>query len=145
GEPCAGKLALILALLQRRDPAGHCAVFDAAEATAQDWLVRTRHALLESGGDLVISHIERLAARQAHFLASALQEARAAGRADTQRVIVTRSLGSNGTANLTELLRSFPRTGALPPLRHHLEDLPQLARFFLGKLSQPARLPFLPP
>jgi len=140
GEPGVGKLALIRAVHQRRDPAGHFAVFDAAEATAQDWLVRTRHALLESEGDLVIRHIERLTARQAHMLASALQEARAAGRADTQRVIVTRNVGTNGTASLTELLRSFPRTVALPPLRHHVEDLPELVRFFMGKLSQHGRL-----
>ena len=42
--------------------------------------------------------------------------------------------------NLTELLRLFPSTVALPPLRHHIEDLPELITFFLGKLSQHGRL-----
>src|SRR5262249_46577271 len=42
GEPGVGKLALIRAVHQRRDPAGHFAVFDAAEATAQDWPGRSR-------------------------------------------------------------------------------------------------------
>src|SRR5262249_23010824 len=44
------------------------------------------------------------------------------------------------SATLPELLRSFPRTVALPPLRHHVEDLPELVRFFMGKLSQHSRL-----
>jgi transcriptional regulator of acetoin/glycerol metabolism len=80
GEPGVGKLALLRAVHQRRDPSGRFSVLDAAEATApQDWLVRARHALLDGEGDLVIRHIDRLTARQVHFLASALQEARGAG------------------------------------------------------------------
>jgi sigma-54 dependent transcriptional regulator, acetoin dehydrogenase operon transcriptional activator AcoR len=141
GEPGVGKLALLRAVHQRRDPSGRFAVLDAAEASsAQDWVVRARHALLEGHGDLVIRHIDRLTARQAHFLASALGEALAAGRQETGRVMVTRALGSAAPGNLTELLRSFPRTVALPPLRHHIEDLPELARFFMGRLSQHGRL-----
>ncbi|MBO0817041.1 MAG: GAF domain-containing protein [Actinobacteria bacterium] len=140
GEPGVGKLALLRAVHQRHNPSGRFAVLDAAEATAQDWLVRARHALLEGEGDLVIRHIDQLTARQSHVLASALQEALAARQAGAQRVSVTRNLGSGATANLTELLRSFPRTVALPPLRHHVEDLPDLVRFFTGKLSQHGRL-----
>ena len=140
GEPGVGKLALLRAMHQRRNPAGRFSVLDAAEATSQDWLVRTRHALLEGEGDLVIRHIDRLNTRQVHFLASVLQEIRAAGQPETRRVVVTRTSGSNDPANLAELLRSFPRTVALPPLRHHVEDLPELVRFFMGKLSQHGRL-----
>jgi DNA-binding NtrC family response regulator len=44
------------------------------------------------------------------------------------------------SAALTELLRLFPTTVTLPPLRHHIEDLPELTQFFLGKLSQQGRL-----
>jgi len=33
----------------------------------------------------------------------------------------------------TQLLRFFPRTVAVPPLRHHLEDVPALARHLLGR------------
>jgi transcriptional regulator with AAA-type ATPase domain len=113
---------------------------DAAEATSQDWLVRARHALFDGEGDLVIRHIDRLTARQAHVLAGALQEARAAGQPGTRRVTVTRDLGGDTPDHLTELLRSFPRTVTLPPLRHHVEDLSDLVRFFMGKLSQHGRL-----
>jgi sigma-54 dependent transcriptional regulator, acetoin dehydrogenase operon transcriptional activator AcoR len=140
GEPGVGKLTLLRAVHQRRDPSGRFGVLDAAEATSQDWLVRARNALLDGEGDLVIRHVERLNARQAHFLASVLQEMHAAGQPEPRRVAVTRTSGSEAPANLAELLRSFPRTVALPPLRHHVEDLPELVRFFMGKLSPHGRL-----
>ena len=140
GEPGVGKLTLLRAAHQRRDPSGRFSVLDATEAASPDWLVRVRHALLDGEGDLVIRHIDRLTARQAHFLASVLQEMRAAGQPETRRVAVTRISGSGAPANLAELLRSFPRSVALPPLRHHVEDLPELVRFFIGKLSPHGRL-----
>jgi sigma-54 dependent transcriptional regulator, acetoin dehydrogenase operon transcriptional activator AcoR len=143
GEPGVGKLALLRAVHQRRNPAGRFTVLDAAEATSGDWLVCARRTLLDAEGDLVIRHVDRFTARQARVLVSALQEARDSGRpgADWVAVTQTQGNGSNGTgANLTELLRLFPRTVALPPLRHHIEDLPELVRFFLGKLSQRGRL-----
>jgi transcriptional regulator of acetoin/glycerol metabolism len=140
GEPGVGKLALLRAMHQRRNPAGRFGVLDAAEAGSADWLVRARRALLDGEGDLVIRHVDTLAARQARALVSALQEARDAGKQDARWVAVTLSRGNSAAANLTELLRSIPRTVALPPLRHHIEDLPELVRFFLGKLNQHGRL-----
>jgi DNA-binding NtrC family response regulator len=41
---------------------------------------------------------------------------------------------------LTELLRLFPSTVDLPPLRHHVEDLHELVPHFLAKLSSEGRL-----
>jgi DNA-binding NtrC family response regulator len=141
-----GKLALLRAMHQRRNPAGRFAVLDAAEAGSGDWLVRARRALIDGEGDLVIRHVDTLAPRHARVLVSALQEARtpgsggSAGDRDARWVAVTLNRGNAGAASLTELLRSFPRTVELPPLRHHIEDLPELVRFFLGKLSQHGRL-----
>ena len=43
-------------------------------------------------------------------------------------------------ADLTGLLRLFPGTVEVPPLRHHGEDLRELVPFFLGKLSQQGRV-----
>ena len=141
GEPGVGKLALLRAMHQRRNPAGRFTVLDAAEAGTGDWLVRARRALTDGEGDTVIRHVDRLTARQARIVVSALQEAgSAAGPPDARWVAVTLSRGTTPAANLTELLRSFPRTVELPPLRHHIEDLPELVRFFLGKLNQHGRL-----
>ncbi len=139
GELGVGKLALARAVHQRHNPAGHFDVLDAADASTPSWLVRARRALLEADGDLVIRHIDQLGARQLHVLAGALAEARSATRAGRLWVAVTLTHRS-AEPNLTELLRQFPTTVALPPLRHHIEDLPELTTFFLGKLSQHGRL-----
>jgi transcriptional regulator of acetoin/glycerol metabolism len=139
GEPGVGKLALARAVHQRHNPAGHFEILDAAEAGAKDWLARARRALLDAAGDLVIRHVDQLSPQQVHGLAGALQEARSADRGAQLWVAVT--LTRAGTAaSLTELQRLFPATVALPPLRHHIEDLPELARFFLGKLTHQGRL-----
>ena len=139
GEPGVGKLALLRAVHQRRNPAGHYHVLDAANAADQDWQATARRELLDSEGCLVIRHVDRLSPRRLHVLSSALQEARSAGRADKLWVAVT--LG-NGPArgDLAELLRFFPKTVEVPPLRHHIEDLHDLVPFLLAKLSQRARL-----
>jgi sigma-54 dependent transcriptional regulator, acetoin dehydrogenase operon transcriptional activator AcoR len=139
GEPGVGKLAVLRAVHQRRNPAGRFHVLDAADAADQDWQATARRELLDGDGCLVIRHVDRLSPRRLHALSAALQEIRAAGRADTLRVAVT--LG-NGKArgDLAELLRHFPQTVELPPLRHHIEDLHDLVPFLLAKLSQRARL-----
>ena len=139
GERGVGKLAVIRAVHQRQDPAGHFSVLDAADATGHDWLVRVRRELLESEGTLVLRHVDMLGARQLNTVSSALKEARAAERQQSLRVVVTMS-GKRAKEDLTKVLRYFPGSVELPPLRHHIEDLQELVPFFLAKLSQQARL-----
>jgi len=138
GEAGVGKLALARAVHQRRNPAAPFHVLD-AEAASPDWLAKARRELLEGTGMLVIRHAGALNARQMHTLASALQEARAAQRQNELRVAVTLNR-KQATADLTRLLRFFPGTVELPPLRHHIEDLHELVPFFLARLSQQGRL-----
>jgi sigma-54 dependent transcriptional regulator, acetoin dehydrogenase operon transcriptional activator AcoR len=138
GEPGSGKLALLRALHQRRDPAGHFRVLDAADAGGQDWLAEVRRELFEAEGDLVIRHVARLAPKQQRALSAALAEAKANGR---QRVLwVAVTLSERGGAGLAALLRSFPGTVEVPPLRHHIEDLHELVPFFLARLGHHGRL-----
>jgi DNA-binding NtrC family response regulator len=113
-----------------------------AEGAGQDWLVKTRRELLEGKGMLVIQHVDALNARQLHALASALGETRAAGRHADLRVAVTlnRNQATAEQSPTTRLLRFFPGTVELPPLRHHIEDLHELVPFFLARLSQQGRL-----
>src|ERR1700753_2739334 len=129
GEPGVGKLAVARAVHQRRNPAAPFHVVD-AEGAGQDWLAKTRTELLEGVGMLVIRHADALNAKQVHALASALQEARAKHRQDDLRVAVTLNRKQSGT-DLTRLLRFFHGTAELPPLRHHIEELHELAAFFL--------------
>ncbi|HEX4254430.1 MAG TPA: GAF domain-containing protein [Streptosporangiaceae bacterium] len=139
GEPGVGKMALARAVHQRRNPAGRFHVIDAASAKGNDWLATARSELLDSEGMLVIRHVDELNVKQVHALSSALQEARAARRHRTLRVAVT--LNRKDTrADLTKLLRFFPATVELPPLRHHIEDLQELVPFFLARLSQHGRV-----
>jgi sigma-54 dependent transcriptional regulator, acetoin dehydrogenase operon transcriptional activator AcoR len=140
GEPGVGKLALLRAVHQRRNPAGRFHVLDAAEAAADpDWQVTARRELLDGVGCLVIRHVDRLGARRMHALSAALQETRAAGRPDELWVAVTLGHGP-ARGDLAELLRYFPSTVELPPLRHHIEDLHDLVPFLLAKLNQYPRL-----
>jgi transcriptional regulator of acetoin/glycerol metabolism len=139
GEPGAGKLAVLRAVHQRRNPAGRLRVLDGADAAEPDWQATTRRELLDGEGCLVIRHVDRLNRRRLHALAAALQEARAAGRQDVLWVAVTLGNGEART-DLAELLRFFPSTVELPPLRHHIEDLHDLVPFLLAKLNQHPRL-----
>jgi sigma-54 dependent transcriptional regulator, acetoin dehydrogenase operon transcriptional activator AcoR len=139
GEPGAGKLALLRAGHQRRDPAGRFHVLDAADAVDAEWQVTARSELLEGTGCLVIRHIDRLSARRLHALSAALQETMAAGRQESLWIAVTLSQRPT-TGGLADLLRFFPSTVEIPPLRHHIEDLHELVPFFIAKLNQYPRL-----
>jgi transcriptional regulator of acetoin/glycerol metabolism len=139
GEAGVGKMALARAVHQRRNPAGRFHVIDATDATSADWLVAARSELLDGEGVLVIRHVDALNTKQVHALSSALQEARAARRHRILRVVVTLNR-KDARADLTKLLRFFPATVELPPLRHHIEDLQELVPFFLARLSQHGRV-----
>jgi sigma-54 dependent transcriptional regulator, acetoin dehydrogenase operon transcriptional activator AcoR len=139
GEPGAGKLALLRAVHQRHNPARHFQVLDAANAGDPDWTARLRQELLEAEGDLVITHVDQLKIRRLDALSAALDEALAAGRQSSLWVAVTLS-NAQANGDLPELLRSFPSTVELPPLRHHSEDLHELVPFFLAKLNRRGRL-----
>jgi sigma-54 dependent transcriptional regulator, acetoin dehydrogenase operon transcriptional activator AcoR len=139
GEPGVGKMALVKAVHQRRNPAGRLHVLDASEVARPQWLVTARTELLNGEGMLVIRHVDELNVKQVHSLSSALQEARAIQRETPLRVAVTLNR-KNANADLTKLLRFFPATVELPPLRHHIEDLQELVPFFLARLSQHGRV-----
>ncbi len=139
GEPGVGKLTVLRAVHQRRNAAERCYVLDAAEAADPEWLLHARRELLNGEGALVIRHVDQLNARQQHTVTAALQEARTADRQQDLWVAVTLNR-SRAHGDLTKLLRYFPSTVELPPLRHHIEDLHVLVPFFLAKLGQHGRL-----
>ena len=139
GEPGVGKLAVLRAVQQRHDPARRLSVLDAGDATQLDWQAQVRRELLETQGTVVLRHINLLGARQLNALSCALQEARAEDRQSSLRVVATLSR-TGSSADLTKVMRYFPSSVELSPLRHHIEDLHELVPFFLAKLSQQARL-----
>jgi transcriptional regulator of acetoin/glycerol metabolism len=135
GEPGVGKLAVLRAVHQRRNPAGRFRVLDAAEAGGQDWQVGERPELLNGEGSLVIRHVDQLSTRRLHALPAALQEARAARRQQSPWVGARPAL--EGTGQVAAVLPEHRRAS---PLRHHVEDLRVLVPFFLAKLNQHPRL-----
>jgi sigma-54 dependent transcriptional regulator, acetoin dehydrogenase operon transcriptional activator AcoR len=139
GEPGTGKLAVLRAVHQRRNPAGWFHVIDAAEAAEAGWLVTARTELAGDSGTLVVRHVDRLSPRRMHALSGALQETVAAGRHHSLWVAATVGQADPGQ-DLARLLRYFPCTVELPPLRHHIEDLHELVPFLLNKLNPPGRL-----
>ena len=64
---------------------------------------------------------------------------RAAGPARALWVAVTLGPGAQDES-LIRLLRFFPSTVELPPLRHHVEDLNELVPFFLARLGRHGRV-----
>jgi transcriptional regulator of acetoin/glycerol metabolism len=136
GESGVGKLALVRAVHQRHNPVAPCHVVDVTAGS--DWLAEVREELANGTGLLVIRHVDALNARQIRALTEALAGAKA-GREAAPRVAITLDR-EQATADLTGLLRLFPGTVLVPPLRHHNEDLRELVPFFLGKLSQQCRV-----
>jgi transcriptional regulator of acetoin/glycerol metabolism len=136
GESGVGKLALVRAVHQRHNPVAPCHVVNVT--AGGDWLAEVREELADGTGLLIIRHVDALNARQIRALTEALAGAKA-GREAALRVAITLDR-EQATADLTGLLRLFPGTVLVPPLRHHNEDLRELVPFFLGKLSQQGRV-----
>ncbi|HSZ41487.1 MAG TPA: GAF domain-containing protein [Trebonia sp.] len=137
GEKGAGKLALIRAVHQRRDPAAPFHVVDLAYG--DDWLADVRRDIPGRARMLVIRHVDSLTAKQARALAGALQEIRSGSGESGLRVAATLDR-SKARADLTAVLRFFPATVDVPALRHHADDVPELVPFFLARLSQHGRV-----
>jgi sigma-54 dependent transcriptional regulator, acetoin dehydrogenase operon transcriptional activator AcoR len=136
GEAGVGKLAVIRAIHQHDNPGAHFAVIDAA-APGRGWLTDVRRELRGGEGALVIQHADRLGSEMLRTLSRLLETARADG--PTPWVAVTLSQRHDGS-ELADLLRFFPSTVELPPLRYHLEDVQALVPFFLNKLVPDGRL-----
>ncbi|MBL7255676.1 sigma-54-dependent Fis family transcriptional regulator [Paractinoplanes lichenicola] len=135
GEPGVGKLAVVRAIHQHDNPGAHFAVVDAA-SPGRGWLIDIRRELADGTGALVIQHADR-AGDHLTALCRLLEKARVAGAAPW--VAVTLSQRHDGS-DLADLLRFFPSTVELPPLRYHLEDVQTLVPFFLTRLVPDGRL-----
>jgi transcriptional regulator of acetoin/glycerol metabolism len=88
---------------------------------------------------LVLRHADRLDRRRLRSLTAAFDDA-AHRRADGSLwAAVTLGNAAPGP-QLDHLMRMFPVTVDVPPLRLHLDDLPALVSFFLGKLAHGSQI-----
>jgi transcriptional regulator of acetoin/glycerol metabolism len=137
GETGVGKLAVVRAIHQHHSPGVHFAVLDSAVGGERTWLADARRELLDGEGAVVIRHVEKLSMSRLRALTDLLEEAQAS--AEPPWVAVT--LGDrHDDAELADLLRFFPSTVELPPLRYHVEDVHALVPFFLARLVTDGRL-----
>ena len=137
-----GKLALVRAVQQRRHPVRHFDVLDAADAGSTPGWFRSlpgrrwpRLTAAWSSGTSTASTPVRL-----RELVAALGSARRTTDGSPPWVAVTVGPGRASDPDPATLLRLFPSTVEVPPLRHHLEDMPRTG----AVLPRPAR-PQRPP
>ncbi|WP_203713921.1 sigma-54-dependent Fis family transcriptional regulator [Asanoa siamensis] len=131
GEPGVGKLAVVRAVHQHRRPGVHFTVLDAATAVRRGWLADAHRELLDDSRAVVITHVDRLSSGRLRSLSRLLEEARALPSPPWVAVTLSQRHDSGEMAGL---LRFFPSTVELPPLRHHVEDVHALVPFFLSRL-----------
>ncbi|MEP7092008.1 MAG: helix-turn-helix domain-containing protein [Nocardioidaceae bacterium] len=138
GEPGTGKLALLRAVQLRRQPVGRFVVLESTGAHDDPgWLAAARTAI--AGADtLVLRHADQLDDPTLRALAATLGDARTE-RDGPLWAAVTLEPGSARSA-LQQLMRLFPSTVEVPPLRLHLEDLELVVPLFLSRFSQSGRL-----
>lgn len=94
----------------------------------------------DAAGTIVLRHLDRLDPAALRALAAALQgeQPEVGQRQDAWIAVTTRPGAADG--ELGGLLRAFPRTVTVPPLRHHIEDVQQLVPFLLGRLGYRGQL-----
>ncbi|HWM07470.1 MAG TPA: helix-turn-helix domain-containing protein, partial [Actinophytocola sp.] len=138
GEAGSGKLALLRAVHRRYHPAGRFHVLDAADPG----FLADVHSELDAGdGTLVLRHIDLLPAAARLELGTTL--ARHRSRGTRWWVVATHGPLSRDDAadhDLDGVLRHFPSSIEVPPLRHHIEDIRELVPFLLVKLASGATL-----
>ena len=131
GEAGVGKLALITAAHQTGDRQRHLAVLDAADDSES--LVEQAEAELDDGADLVVRRAHLLSASQLDNLSALLQQVEVGSVGSAPWIAMTAHEDQVDSQVGLHLLHFFPRTVTVPPLRHHLEDLPALVRMLLNR------------
>ncbi|MGH3628030.1 MAG: sigma-54-dependent Fis family transcriptional regulator, partial [Sciscionella sp.] len=132
GEQGVGKLALLRATHFANNPAGHLRVLDAAEQETAEMFEVLGRELAGGAGTLVVRHIDLLSMAAATTMRRLLDDAPSGG----PWVAVTRRTASAGEAAVELVLEHFPHSIEVPPLRHRIEDLPELTTTLLNRLSK---------
>jgi transcriptional regulator of acetoin/glycerol metabolism len=133
GERGTGKTTLARAAHHRRNPGGHVRVLDADDYGPQ-WLADVIEEMETGGGSLVLTHVDRLPEEGVAALVEVLEPHRESTHLDRAWVVVTMSDPSPDAApSLAALLQCFPMTVAVPPLRHHVEDIARLVPYLLSR------------
>lgn len=141
GEPGSGRTTLARATHHLHSPAGHVRVLDSADFCPR-WLAEVSDELSGADGTLILRDVEKLSPAAATALAEALEPVRESTDHERPWVVATRAASPDGADHPVEspevaaLLRAFPRTIEVPPLRHHVEDVGELVPYLLARLTR---------
>jgi transcriptional regulator of acetoin/glycerol metabolism len=144
GEPGSGRETLARAAHQLRTPAARLRVL-AAEDAGPDRAAEVAEELAASAGSLVLTDVDRLPTPQMAALAELLEPYRESTDVDRPWVVATvRPPTGEPPQELADLLACFPSTVAVPPLRHHIEDVAELAPHLLARIGHSTSLTISP-
>ncbi|MGI8628246.1 MAG: sigma-54-dependent Fis family transcriptional regulator [Geodermatophilaceae bacterium] len=143
GEPGVGKFAVARATHLARTPGEHLRVLDADDCQdAKGWLLDVASELAGESGTLILRHVDRLPSAVVASLSELLEAARASESARPW-VVATRWSGET-SEELNRLVWCFGSSVEVPPLRHHLEDIPEVIDLFLARHTKTSNLTFSP-
>jgi len=141
GEPGVGKLTIARGTHQRHLPAGRVRVFDGIEvaeaSTFGHWVDEVAEEIDSGTETIILTHIDQLPDEALRALYDVLEPHRESTDIARPWVVATRGhqlLDYDG--DLARLLRCFPRSLLIPPLRHHIEDLHELVPFMISRLTK---------
>ncbi len=132
GEPGTGKKTLLRAIHQQRNPGAGIRFLDPPEPSeTSSWLRELSEILDDPSTMVVIHHADALDDGTSAALRDRLRRLPAdPSTGAPQRVAAT----VTDTASwLDDLATLFPAAVVVPPLRHHLDDLPELAARLLAR------------
>jgi sigma-54 dependent transcriptional regulator, acetoin dehydrogenase operon transcriptional activator AcoR len=141
GEPGVGKLAIARGTHQRRSPAGHMRVFDGIEVAgggdSARWVEEVAEEISGGTATIILAHIDQLPDETMRALYDVLEPHRESTDIDRPWVVATRGQQlPDYDGDLARLLRCFPRSLQIPPLRYHIEDLRELVPFMISRLTK---------
>ncbi len=141
GEPGVGKLTIARGTHQLRSPARHVQVLDGIEvAEGSDsarWVDQVAEELDGGTATIILTHIDQLPGETLRALHDVLEPHRESTDINRPWVVVTRgNQPPDDDGDLARLLRCFPRSLQIPPLRHHIEDLRELVPFMISRLTK---------
>jgi transcriptional regulator with AAA-type ATPase domain len=118
-----------------RTPAARVRVV-AADGVGPDCVAEVAEELEASGGTVILTDVDQLTSELLSELADVLEPYRESAAADRPYVFATvrRPVGEP-SPELARLLSCFPWTVAVPPLRHHVEDVAELVPHLLSRLG----------
>lgn len=144
GEPGAGRETVARAAHDLRTPAARMRVL-AAQDAGPDYGEVVAEELASNSGSLVLTDVDRLPAPQLVALAELLGHYRESTDADRPWVVATvRPSVGEPPPELADLLSCFPSTVVVPPLRHHVEDVAELAQHLLARITHSTALTISP-